>query len=148
MYEDYLTKALSNIIIARQALDNYELIKKKDMKNCASYHAQQAIELILKYCIYNSEKYVDGDKQIYSHDLDKLIVVYCMPYDIYVPKRIVKNAKMYTTWEAESRYSLHYSVRLDSIEKALTDTESWLIELKPSYKSKILNVKRKLGLVT
>lgn len=36
MYEEYLTKSLSSIIIARQALKNYEMTKIKDMKNKAT----------------------------------------------------------------------------------------------------------------
>ena len=33
MYEEYLTKALSSIIIAKRALKNYEKTNIKDMKN-------------------------------------------------------------------------------------------------------------------
>lgn len=32
MYEDYLTKSLSSIIIAKQALNNYKITNIKDMK--------------------------------------------------------------------------------------------------------------------
>jgi hypothetical protein len=35
MYEEYLGKTLSEIIIAKQALNNYEITKIKDMKNTA-----------------------------------------------------------------------------------------------------------------
>lgn len=35
-------------------------------------------------------------------------------YEINVPKMICKNAELYTSYEAESRYSLGASVRLDS----------------------------------
>lgn len=69
-----------------------------------------------------------------------------MPYGINVPKKIVKNAKMYTSWEAESRYSLHYSVRVDSINTALRETQQWLIQIKPAYKAKIAGVDKKLNL--
>lgn len=58
----------------------------------------------------------------------------------------MKNAKMYTTWEAESRYSLHYSVRIDSILTALEETEQWLVSLKPAYKEKIMSVNKKLNI--
>jgi len=148
MYEDYLTKALSNVIMARQAIYGYKMTNQKDLKNGASYHAQQAIELILKYCIYNNVGYNKNSsniKQIITHDLDKLITQYCMPLGINVPKKIVKNAKMYSTWEAESRYSLNYSVRIDSILTALDETEQWLIQLKPMYRAKIVDVRRKLN---
>lgn len=53
---------------------------------------------------------------------------------------------MYTTWEAESRYSLHYSVRLDSINTALSEAQQWLIQIKPAYKAKIASVNKKLKL--
>ena len=46
MYEDYLSKALSNIIMAKQAIKAFLVTNNKDMKNGASYHAQQAIEFI------------------------------------------------------------------------------------------------------
>ena len=36
MYEDYLTKALAGIIVVKQAVDNYELTKIKDIKNTAA----------------------------------------------------------------------------------------------------------------
>ena len=150
MYEEYLTKSLAAVIASRQALDNYEKTKIKDIKNTASYNAQQAIEYILKYCIYNNSKY-NGDskdiQQIHTHDLDRLIRIYCIPYGIYVPKKIIKNAEVYSKWEAESRYSLSYSVRTDSILAALAETEVWLVKLKPSYKAKIADVKKKLGIV-
>ncbi len=149
MYEDYLQKALSNIIMARQALNSFELIKQKDLKNGASYHAQQAIELLLKYSIYNNTGYNNNGTdiaQIRTHDLDKLITKYCKPLKIDVPKKIVKNAKMYSAWEAESRYSLHYSVRTDSITSALDEAEKWLIQLKPLYKAKIVEVRKKLNM--
>ena len=149
MYKDYLSKALSNIIMSKQALNAFLVTKNKDMKNGASYHAQQALEFIIKYEIYNNVNYNKGsDKfpQIITHDLDRLIKTYCITNGIYVPKKIVKNAKMYTTWEAESRYSLHYSVRLDSICAALNEAQQWLIQIKPVYKAKIADVNRKLKL--
>ncbi len=54
MYKDYLSKALSNIIMSKQALNAFLVTKNKDMKNGASYHAQQALEFIIKYEIYNN----------------------------------------------------------------------------------------------
>ena len=52
MYEDYLQRALSNVISTRQALHEYNNSNIKSMKNVAAYHVQQAIELLLKYSIY------------------------------------------------------------------------------------------------
>ena len=143
-------KALQNIIMARQALDAYRKTNIKDMKNGAAYHTQQAIELIIKYTIYNNVGYNNNGthlNQIIMHDLSKLIRKYCKPLNIYVPAKIIRNAKTYTTWEAESRYGLQFSVRIDSIYSALDETEKWLIQLKPYYKAKIVDVKRKLNMV-
>ncbi len=139
MYEEYLSKALSNVITARQALVSSKEFNSKDLKNCAAYHVQQSIELILKYLIYNVSEYRNEDeiKQIYTHDLDKLIKKYIVLYSIYVPENIKKNAKTYTLWEAESRYDLHFSVRVDSVLKAIKSVEDWLVELKPAYNKKI-----------
>lgn len=148
MYEDYLAKALSNVIIARQAIYGFETIHQKDLKNGASYHAQQAIELILKFCIYNNAGYNKNSsniQQLRTHDLNRLIVQYCVPLGIDVPKKIAKNAMMYSTWEAESRYSLSYSVRIDSIKAALDEAEQWLVKLKPMYRNKIIQVRKRLN---
>lgn len=147
MYEEYLTKTLSNLIAAKQAVDYYNDSKIKDMKNVAAYHTQQAIEFLLKYCIYNNSKYNQGNsivKEQYTHDLDKLITKFCVPYGIYIPSKIIKNAGIYTSWEAESRYSLSYSIRIDSIISAIETVEKWLISIKPSYKAKLSSVNQKL----
>jgi HEPN domain-containing protein len=149
MYEEYLGKTLSEIIIAKQALNNYKVTNIKDMKNTASYHTQQAIELLMKYKIYNDIRYNNGEteiKQLFTHDLDKLILHYCIPFGIYVPEKIMKNADKYSSWEAESRYSLGHSVRTDVIISALNEVEQWLIQTKPMYKAKIASVNKKLGL--
>lgn len=144
MYEDYLQKALSNIVTARSVLCEYNRCPNtklgKNMKNIAAYNVQQAIEHIIKYAIYNNLEYNKGSSninQIITHDIDKLIRKYCEAYGIKVPNTIVKNAAVYTRWEAESRYSLGFSVRKDSIHSAIKETENWLLSLKPNYKRNI-----------
>ena len=142
MFEEYLTKSLSDLVLARQAICNYQSNNGlKDMKNLASYHVQQAIEKMLKYCIYN--KQTNEVKELYIHDLDGLIKDHCVKYGISVPQKIVKNANEYTRWEAESRYSLKYSVRITSIIGALVEAEDWLLTLKPSYKKNITHYRNK-----
>ncbi len=37
---------------------------------------------------------------------------------------------MYSDWEAAGRYDLHFSVRMDSVEKALRLVEKWMKEIK------------------
>lgn len=94
MYEDYLSKALSCIITAKQALENYQVMKIRDMKNIAAYNMQQSIEYLIKYKIYNCGSYT-RKSQIYDHNIDRMIQKYCIPYGIYVPKKIRKNANIY-----------------------------------------------------
>lgn len=150
MYKHYLQKALSNLIMARQALQSFQMIKQKDLKNGAAYHAQQAIELLVKYCIYTNKNYISANsvngkvKEIFTHDIDMLIKSYYGKYKVNVPDKIKRNAKIYTTWEAESRYGLHFSVRIDSIQAALDEAENWLIRLKPLYKAQIANIRKKI----
>ena len=115
MYEYYLTNALVGIINVKQALKNYNLTKIRNLKNTSAYNIQQAFEYLLKYLIYNNKTYncnkVEADiKQIYSHNLDLLIKNYCVPNNIKVSKELVLNAKLYTAWEAESRYRIGFSV--------------------------------------
>lgn len=150
MYEDYLQKALSNVVASRSAM--YEYSKQpnsklgKNMKNIAAYNIQQAIEHILKYLIYNDSKYSGGEssvRQILTHDIDRLIQRYCVPYNIKVPDKIVKNASIYTKWEAESRYSLQFSVRKDLIYTAIKETENWLMDLNARYKGVVTKYRMK-----
>ena len=152
-YEDYLSKALSNIVSSRHALYEYTISLDsklgKNMKNLSAYHTQQAIELILKYEIYNNQGYNKGSSnfaQIMSHDIDRLIKKYCTSYKIWVPSIIIKNADRYTKWEAGSRYSLGFSVRKDSIHAAIKATEDWLIKINPKYKKQVSIYKNKYSL--
>lgn len=49
---------------------------------------------------------------------------------IKIPKDIIINAQMYTDWEAAGRYDLHFSVRVDSVEKAIRLAQDWIDDLK------------------
>lgn len=49
---------------------------------------------------------------------------------IRVPREIKDKAYMYSDWEAAGRYDLHFSVRIDSVEKALRLVEKWMKEIK------------------
>lgn len=153
MYEDYLQKALGNIITSRGALYEYNghphTKLGKNLKNIAAYNVQQAIEHILKYLIYNNVGYNHGDnniKQILTHDIDRLVTVYCIPLGITVPKNIMRNSATYSSWEAESRYSLNFSVRKDSIYHAIWETEDWIISINSRHRASILHYRKKYRL--
>lgn len=146
IYEIYLAKALGNLTSARQSLITCKETNQKVMKNIAAYNTQQAIEFILKYLIYNSYQYNGGNsniKELRTHNLDMLIRVYCKQLGIQVPKYIADNAIKYTSWEAESRYSLHMTIRVDSIKSAIVETENWLVSIKPFFKRKLAFVRNK-----
>ena len=144
MYEDYLSKSLACIIMAKQALHNYKTVKIKDMKNIAAYNMQQSIEYIIRQKIYNCGKYTKNS-QIYDHNIDRMIKKYCVPYGIDVPVKIRKNANIYTLWEAESRYDSDFSVRIDTLYATIRVIEEWLMEIRPYYNKKLNQVNKKLG---
>jgi len=149
MYDAYLTKALTGLINATQALEAYQKTNIKDIKNTAAYNVQQSLEYILKYLIYNCDIYNKGNSeesvpQIYSHNLNLLILQHCDTYGIIVPKEIRDKAILYTSWEAESRYSLGFSVRADVIKTAIKQTSNWLVSVVPKYKKKITEINKRL----
>ena len=152
MYEYYLTNAMVGIINSKQALKNYQLTRIKSLKNTSAYHIQQAFEYMIKYLIYNSKNYNKGIKtetsikQIFSHNLDLLIKNFCLPNNIKIPSKLLSNAKLYTSWEAESRYRIGFSVRIDSLNKAVKTAEKWLLEIKPSFQLKLNSVNKRLML--
>lgn len=97
-------------------------------KGVAVYHAQQAIEKIIKAEIYKVNPGI-SPRKIYTHKIYDLCAI-AEKSGIKVPKGIKHNAYMYSDWEAAGRYDLHFSVRIDSVEKALRLAENWLREIK------------------
>lgn len=113
----------------RASKSTLEAIKAKEgnekaTKGIAAYHAQQAIEKILKSEIYKVDPSINPRK-MYTHKIYDLCAI-AESYGIEVPKGIKDNAYKYSDWEAAGRYDLHFSVRMDSIEKALRLVEEWL----------------------
>lgn len=100
---------------------------EKATKGIAAYHAQQAIEKIIKYRIYQADPEINP-KKMYTHKIYDLCAI-AESLGICVPKGIRDNAYMYSDWEAAGRYDLHFSVRTDSIQKALRLAENWLKDL-------------------
>lgn len=39
---------------------------------------------------------------------------------------LMSNANKYSSWEAAGRYDLHFSVRADSVEKAIRIVKDWM----------------------
>ena len=101
---------------------------RKALKGIAAYHAQQAIEKIIKSEIYGVDPNVNP-KKLYTHKIHDLCNI-AAEYGIAVPKEITKNAGMYTDLETGGRYDLHFSVRADSVEKALKLAQEWIKNMK------------------
>lgn len=125
----------ADIIMARQALNIYkDKPKLKDVKNMCAYHLQQAVEKMIKIQIYNSG--IDYDnKSMYSHNIRALLVyAESKKMNIMIPKYIEENASVITKWEAGSRYDLHFSIRIDTLEKYLLEIETWYQQIQKIIK--------------
>ncbi len=118
----------ADIATARSALANITDGKLNDygkgLRGIAAYHAQQALEKLIKYLIYDTGKFVDN-RQIYTHDIDNLCSL-AASLGVTIPREIQLNASMYSEWEASGRYDLHFVARKDSINKALRLAEEFL----------------------
>lgn len=118
--------AKADICVSKSALEAVKVKEgnEKAIKGIAAYHAQQAIEKILKSEIYKADPCI-SPRKMYTHKIYDLCAI-AESYGIQVPKGIKDNAYKYSDWEAAGRYDLHFSVRMDSIEKALRFAEEWL----------------------
>lgn len=121
---------MADIKAAQSAL---EAVKSKEgnekaTKGIAAYHAQQAIEKIIKSQIYKINPNINP-KQMYTHKIFDLCSI-AKVNGIKIPKDIIINVQMYTDWEAAGRYDLHFSVRVDSVEKAIRLAQDWIDDLK------------------
>lgn len=115
----------ADIIAAKQAVEYYNQNKIKDIKNVAAYHLQQATEKLIKIQIYANAKKIDNSG-IYTHNIEKLLTyTQSLKIDISVPKYIEENSLIITEWEAGSRYNVGFQIRIDSLEKALSEIGKW-----------------------
>ena len=126
-----LTMALikADIIAAGQAIDYYGSHGAKDIKNIAAYHIQQAAEKLIKIQIYAHGAAINY-AALYTHNLEKLIL-YADSLQIgpVIPKYIRENSLVLTGWEAGSRYDIAFQIRIDTLKKALSETERWFADL-------------------
>lgn len=122
--------AKADIRASRSALEAVRAKEgnEKATKGIAAYHAQQAIEKIIKAEIYRVNPDI-SHRKMYTHKIYDLCAL-AESYGIKIPRGIKNKAYMYSDWEAAGRYDLHFSVRTDSVEKALRLAENWLREIK------------------
>ena len=120
----------ADILTAMQALNTYkENPKLKDIKNICAYHLQQATEKLIKAQIYSSD-FQYNNRDLYTHDIAALIsYVDANQIPFEIPKMIEQNCHVITSWEAGSRYDIHFSVRADTLEKHLQIISEWFASL-------------------
>lgn len=102
-------------------------VDSKALKGLAAYHAQQAIEKIIKSEIYRKNPNINPRKT-YTHNLYDLCSI-AKSLNIKIPADIRKNSIMYTEWEASGRYDIHFVVRVDSIKRAIKTATYWINEI-------------------
>ena len=130
-YNTDLTMGLikADIIAANQAISYYKENNVKNCKNIAAYHIQQAVEKLIKIQIYRSGVTYSNHK-VFTHDLIFLHKYACSLNICYsIPKGILKDLKNITDWEAGSRYSVRFSVRIDKLENTYKQVLYWYNQL-------------------
>ena len=126
-----LTKALikADIITAKQAIEYYQAHNIKDIKNIAAYHIQQAVEKLIKYQIYRSGIRINNS-QMYTHNIERLILYGdSLNINLDVPGYVRKNSIKISDWEAGSRYSVAFSIRIDTLITAYDVVKEWFERL-------------------
>lgn len=115
----------ADIIMARQGIELYKNNEIKEVKNQAAYHLQQAAEKMIKIQIYKSGVPYEN-KSLYVHNL-KVLIHYAerLDFGVYIPDYFKKNALIISDWEASSRYDIHFSIKITSLEKCYNEIVKW-----------------------
>ena len=124
---DYLSMGLikMNIISAKQAINYFDETGFKTVKNGAAYDLQQACEKMLKIQLYSSGKPLNNRK-LYTHNLRLLYDYGCsLGIKFITNKYCLSNMDTITSWEAESRYDLHFSININTLKACLRNVEYW-----------------------
>lgn len=125
----------ADIIMAKQAIKVYkENPKLKDVKNMCAYHIQQAVEKLIKIQIYKSGMQYDNSA-MYTHNISALInYAHSKGIKVYIPEFVNDNAAIITKWEAGCRYDLHFSIRVDTLEKYIAVVQQWYHDVNKKLK--------------
>ncbi|MBO5564739.1 MAG: HEPN domain-containing protein [Lachnospiraceae bacterium] len=123
-----IVQVKGDLVLAGAAIKAAEKAEKhlsKAMKGQAAYHLQQAAEKLIKIQLYASGKKLDNAK-LYKHSLkDLLKYAQSISVQIFLPAYINKNNEIITRWEAQGRYDLHLSVRMDTLKKCYQEISDW-----------------------
>ena len=115
----------ADIIMAKQGIELYKNKEIKEVKNQAAYHLQQAAEKMIKIQIYKSGVAYEN-KSLYVHNL-KVLINYAerLGFGVNIPDYFRKNALIISDWEASSRYDIHFSIKITSLEKCYKEITDW-----------------------
>ena len=120
---------MADIIAAKQAIAYFEENKIRDIKNIAAYHIQQSMEKLIKIQVYRKATKYDNHK-MFNHNLEKLtLYAETLQIDILVPKYVRDNSLVITDWESGSRYDVGFSIRIDTLKRAVSEAEAWYEKL-------------------
>ena len=115
----------SDLIMAKQGIDLFKNKGIKEIKNQTAYHLQQAIEKLIKIQVYSSGV-VYNNRAMYVHNISSL-TAYAdgLNINVDIPTEVRNNAINISDWEASGRYDLHFSVRIDTLEKYYDIAMDW-----------------------
>lgn len=120
--------------MAGQGIELYKNKGIKEVKNQAAYHLQQAIEKLIKIQVYASGCSYNN-RSMYVHNIATLTnYAASLGINADIPAEIRNNPVIISDWEASGRYDLHFSVRIDTLEKYYKIVDEWY---KRIYKSGI-----------
>ncbi len=115
----------ADLLMARQGIELYKNKELKEIKNQAAYHLQQAAEKLIKIQIYKSGV-TYHNKSLYVHNLKSLIsYTDSLQIEAIIPINIRKHALIITDWEVSGRYDIHFSVKINSLEKYYREISKW-----------------------
>ena len=127
VFERYVSRAACDIILARCGINNIKEYNLKESRYTAAEKVNSAIELLMKYSLYNKNSYQEhGSGCIETRDLNELYNEYCLKYDVYIPKNIAQRVEMYSRWKSVNH---KVYVRTDSVVKAIQYVEDWISEI-------------------
>ena len=133
-YEDYLKLAESDLKSSELILNssNDEL-----MQNIAAYHAQQAVEKIMKALKikHGKEATITHDITVLAKDLENM--------DVSIPECVKENDYDISSWATTIRYNTSFKTDHDLIESVNNASKVWLYELrKPEESCKESNTEK------
>ena len=86
------------------------------------YHLQQAVEQTIKYLLE-----MQGVSYAFSHDITYLIrLAEENDADICLTEYIDEHSEMLSSWEANTRYVLNYTLELRKVDAAIENIEAYL----------------------